>query len=75
TERKTTENRSAAGGAVARRGRRASTGPVSAPSGRPALPIPIGPGRTVEDARMTSINILIGTHLTMILCLLPQPGD
>ena len=56
-------------------GRRVLPGPVSAPSGRPALPIPIGPGRTVEDARMTSINILIGTHLTMILCLLLQLGD
>lgn len=29
----------------------------------------------VEDKRMTSINILIGVHLTMILCLLMQLGD
>lgn len=29
----------------------------------------------MEDTRMTSINILIGAHLTIILCLLLQLGD
>lgn len=29
----------------------------------------------MEYAPVTSINILIGVHLTMILCLLMQLGD
>lgn len=49
-------------------------GPVFEPSGRPA-PLQPDCGCIYGACPVTSINILIGVHLTMILCLLMQLGD
>lgn len=49
-------------------------GPVSAPSGRPA-PLRSRCGCPCGVAPMTPINILVGIHLAMILCLLLLLGD